>query len=46
MQQLIDEFPGAEGRIGMFAGDLQIAAQADQALTKAEQLHGDVAVWA
>ncbi|MDB5730471.1 MAG: short-chain dehydrogenase/reductase, partial [Variovorax sp.] len=44
MQQLIHEFPGAEGKIGMFAADLQIAGQADQALIQAEQLHGNVDV--
>ncbi|UUZ62998.1 SDR family oxidoreductase [Polaromonas sp. P1-6] len=44
MQQLIHEFPGAEGKIGMFAADLQIAGQASQSLVQAEQLHGDVDV--
>lgn len=44
MQQLIREYPGAEGKIGMFAADLQIAEQAGQALTQAEQLHGEVDV--
>ncbi|MEO8012997.1 MAG: SDR family oxidoreductase [Polaromonas sp.] len=44
VQQLSGEFAGAEGRIGVFAADLQIAEQAGQALTRAEQLHGDVDV--
>lgn len=44
MQQLSDEFPNAQGKIGVFAADLQIAEQAVQALTQAEQLHGDVDV--
>ena len=44
MQQLMREFPQAEGRIGVFAADLQIAGQAGQALAQAEQLHGDVDV--
>lgn len=44
MQQLVDEFPGAKGNIGLFAADLQIADQAREALVQAEQLHGDVDV--
>lgn len=44
MQQLIRGFSGAEKRIGLFAADLQIAEQAAQALTQAEQLHGEVDV--
>ena len=44
MHQLIREYPGAEGKIGLFAADLQIAVQAAQALTQAEQLHGEVDV--
>lgn len=44
MQQLMREIPQAEGRIGVFAADLQIAGQAGQALAQAEQLHGDVDV--
>lgn len=44
VEQLLTAFPGAEGRIGTFAADLQVAAQAELALAKAEQLHGDVDV--
>ena len=44
MRQLMREFPQAEGCIGVFAADLQIAGQAAQALAQAEQLHGDVDV--
>lgn len=44
MQQLVGEFPGAKGNIGLFAADLQIADQAREALVQAEQLHGDVDV--
>ena len=44
MQQLMHEFPQAEGQIGVFAADLQIAGQAGQALAQAEQLLGDVDV--
>lgn len=43
-QQLSDEFPNVQGEIGVFAADLQIAEQAVQALTHAEQQHGDVDV--
>lgn len=43
-QKLLTDFPDAVGRIGAFAADLQVAAQAEQALAKAEQLHGDVDV--
>ncbi len=44
MEQLLTAFPGAEGRIGIFAADLQIAAQSALVLAEAEQLHGDVDV--
>ena len=44
LQQLAHEFPGAKGDIGVFAADLQVAAQAGQALDQAERLHGDVDV--
>ena len=43
-QLLMCEFPQAEGCIGVFAADLQIAGQAAQALAQAEQLQGDVDV--
>lgn len=44
MRQLIHEFPGVEGNIGIFVADLQVAEQAAQALVQAEQLHGSVDV--
>jgi len=44
LQQLVGQFPGAKGDIGLFAADLQIAGQAGQALDQAERLHGDVDV--
>lgn len=44
VEQLLTAFPGTEGRIGLFAADLQVAAQAALALAKAEQLHGEVDV--
>jgi NAD(P)-dependent dehydrogenase (short-subunit alcohol dehydrogenase family) len=44
LQQLVREFPGAKGDIGLFAADLQIAGQAGQALDQAERLHGNVDV--
>ncbi|MDB5939340.1 MAG: dehydrogenase with different specificity (related to short-chain alcohol dehydrogenase)-like [Polaromonas sp.] len=44
LQRLIRENPGAKEDIGLFAADLQIAAQAGQALDQAERLHGNVDV--
>ena len=44
LQQLVHEFPGAKGDIGVFAADLQVAGQAAQALDQAERLHGNVDV--
>jgi NAD(P)-dependent dehydrogenase (short-subunit alcohol dehydrogenase family) len=44
LQQLVHEFPGAKGDIGVFAADLQVAGQAGQALDQAERLHGNVDV--
>jgi NAD(P)-dependent dehydrogenase (short-subunit alcohol dehydrogenase family) len=44
LQQLTNEFPGMQGRIGLFAADLQDAAQAAQALDGAERQHGEVDV--
>ncbi len=43
-QNLLAAFPDAEGRIGAFAADLQLAAQAALALEQAERLHGEVDV--
>lgn len=44
LQQLASELPGVQGRVGLFAADLQDAAQAAQALDGAERLHGEVDV--
>ena len=44
MRRLTEEFPQAQGRIGVFAADLQIPGEAVHALAKAEALHGDVDV--
>jgi NAD(P)-dependent dehydrogenase (short-subunit alcohol dehydrogenase family) len=44
LQQLTSELHGVEGRIGLFAADLQDPAQTAQALEGAERLHGEVDV--
>jgi NAD(P)-dependent dehydrogenase (short-subunit alcohol dehydrogenase family) len=44
VQQLLKDVPDAKDRIGSFVADLQVAAQAEQALAQAEQLHGPVDV--
>lgn len=43
-RKLLADFPGAEGQIGAFSADLQVAAQAERALAEAELFHGAVDV--
>lgn len=44
LRQLLHVFPDANKRVGLIAADLQSPEQAQQALAKAEQFHGEVDV--
>ncbi|MDP2817187.1 MAG: SDR family oxidoreductase [Polaromonas sp.] len=44
LRQLLHEFPDAKNQVGLIAADLQSPEQAQQALAKAEQFHGEVDV--